>query len=141
MQLKLIALLVVLSLVGCAAAEQYIQIDKAPGTKYQKIGYSSPDPGKMFLVIDLTIENHGYDSVDTNPYRFKVTVDNVQYDIAGVSYSLDSIDKAMLDSVTLKDGGKISGSLAFQVPGTTTDYSFEYVPYSWENYDVKYGKL
>jgi hypothetical protein len=138
MKLKLIVLLAILLLIGCAAAEQYVQINYT-GTSYNKIGYASPDPGKKFLVVDLTIENHGYDSIDTNPYRFKVTVDNVEYDITGASYSLDSIDKAKLDSVTLKDGGKISGSLAYQVPAATTSYSFKYVPYAWENYDVKYN--
>ena len=95
------------------ADQQYIQANFA-GKFYSIMGYSSPDPGKKFLVIDLTIENHGYDSFDTDPYRFKVTADKVQYDIAGASYYLDSIGKAMLDSVTLRDGGKISGFLAYK---------------------------
>jgi hypothetical protein len=135
--MKAIVVLAVLLMIGCAAAEQYVQINYA-GTSYDKIGYSSPDPGKKFLVVDLAIENYGYDSVETNPYRFTVTIDNVEYDIAGVSYSLDSIGKAKLDNVKLKDGGKISGSLAYQVPAATTSYSFRYTTYSWEDYDVKY---
>ena len=123
---------------GNVSAESYINIYE-DSTTYAKIGSSTPAPGKIYMVSDITIENHGYDEVETNPYRFKVSIDHVEYDHSSATYFyLEDIGKAALDSVTLRDGGKISGSLIYEVPKGTNKYGFRYDAYDWEDFDVRY---
>ncbi len=62
--------------------------------------------GFLKLVVDVTIENGGYESFNTSPERFSVTVNNYSY------HSSESD----LQTVDLPDGDKISGKLVFQVP-------------------------
>jgi len=123
---------------GNVSAESYINIYE-DSTTYAKIGSSTPAPGKIYMVSDITIENHGYDEVETNPFRFKVVIDNVEYEPSSATYFyLEDIGKAALDSVTLRDGGKISGSLIYEVPKGTNKYGFRYDAYDWEDFDVRY---
>lgn len=126
---------------GNVSAESYINIYE-DSTTYAKIGSSTPAPGKIYMVSDITIENHGYDEVETNPFRFKVTIDNVEYEPSSATYFyLEDIGKAALDSVTLRDGGKISGSLIYEIPKWppgSHSYGFRYDTYNWEDFDVRY---
>ena len=62
--------------------------------------------GLLKLVLDLTIENRGYESFKTSPDGFLVTVNDYPY------YYSDGD----LDTIELRDGEKISGEVAFQVP-------------------------
>lgn len=110
---------------------------KYSGQLVDKLGYLEPGPGKVYLVVKIDIENHGYSGVDTNPYKFTVEANNIEYDISGATYmGLSDAGYAMLDSVTLKDGGKTSGYLAYEVPKGTSEYSLTYSHW-FEN--VKYN--
>jgi plastocyanin len=88
--------------------------------------------GKVFLVITMNIENHGYKEFNTNPFFFKVISNNVKYDVSGYSLTID--DK--LDSVNLLDGGYIKGSIAFEVPSSIENYQIQYN--GWSNYEIIY---
>jgi hypothetical protein len=121
-RVNLMLSLVVLMLVSMTSAEQYVQVDSS-GQTIDKISYATPNIGKTFLLVDITISNHGYDNVNTNPSYFQVEVNKVKYSYESVSYSLGDIGKPILDSVGLGDGGQISGYLVFQIPADTTNWT------------------
>ncbi len=94
--------------------------------------YSEAPQGKVYLIVTMTIENHGYKEFNTNPYTFKLIANNIKYDIAAESYSL----KDKLDTVDLLDGGSLKGSLAFEVPSDIGNYQIQIE--SWREYNINY---
>jgi hypothetical protein len=75
------------------------------------MGYSTPKKGKEFVIVNVTIRNLGQDEVSYNPFDFKVQDANgAQEDETFVSLD-DS-----LNSGTLAPGGKVTGSIPFEVP-------------------------
>ncbi len=101
--------------------------------KVNSIGeYSQAATGKVFLVITMNIENHGYKEFSTNPFFFKVISNNVKYDTSGYSFTID--DK--LDSVDLLDGGSTKGSLVFEVPSGIGNYQLQYGGFG--DYEIVY---
>ena len=50
--------------------------------------WNKADPGYTYLVLDLDIENRGYDSFSTNPLNFSVVVNNVKYNVFMFSASI-----------------------------------------------------
>ncbi|MHC1688016.1 MAG: DUF4352 domain-containing protein [Methanothrix sp.] len=126
----------------CAASDKQITVTVGKGTLMDKVGYSEAQPMKTYLVLPLTIENSGYDSVDYNPIYCKVTVNGVQYNDAFIGYSLAQAGYPSLDDmVTLKDGGKINGYMGFEVPSGTSSYEFTFEPVSFMGgYNIVYVK-
>lgn len=113
--------------------EPYVLI-KCQGTLYDEISqYTEADPGKVYLVTDLQIENHGYDEFSVNPNYVKVVINNVQYDYSWVD--VGDLGLSSLDSVTLMDGGMVCGAVAFEIPSSTNQYSLVWK--AWESYNVK----
>jgi hypothetical protein len=114
---------------------QYVLINKsAELTDY--IGqYTESFSGKTFLVVDMTIENHGYDSVEINPNYFGVVIDKVAYPYDKATFSTES----PLTSLALLDGGKTSGKLVFQIPEDKTEYVLVFAGQREEK--VIYGNL
>ena len=66
---------------------------------------------RHFLVINISIENRGYETFNTAPERFYVMVSNARF----------NFDPALSDLRTLDvpDRGKILGKLSFEVPSGT----------------------
>ncbi len=75
------------------------------------------DSGSV-LVLDMTIENRGYDSFKTAPEYFTVMVSNA-------SFKYDPA-KSDLKTVELADGARLSGRLAFTVPSGTASSKVGY---------------
>jgi hypothetical protein len=125
----------------------YFEEEPPPVTQKITITYSSmtttqigtgyfpdkPDPGNVFLVLDMTIKNQGYDSFSTNQFYFSVIVDNVEYDTAFVT-ELDN----ELKLVDVLDGGTVRGKLAFEVPNKVTTLGFEVVYGAWNDYNIEW---
>lgn len=85
-------------------------LDTISYTLIDKWGYTNtPDPGYIFLVLDLDIENQGYESIDVGSYCFDVVVNNIQYDSTYIGLE-DS-----LNHVGLLDGGRLTGKVTFEV--------------------------
>ncbi|MCS3901014.1 hypothetical protein J3E06_000698 [Methanococcus voltae] len=92
--------------------------------------------GKKYLIVDITVYNNGYDEISVNPLYFDAIVDGVEYDYSIDSYSLEND----LDSVNLRNGGKTSGSLAFEIPeDSSSTYSIEYNPITWDKLNIIYN--
>jgi hypothetical protein len=134
----LILSLVVLMLVSIVSAEQYVQVDSSGQAINQISAYSTPDVGKIYLLVHITISNHGYDDVYTNPNNFQVEINKVKYGYDSASYSLSDIGKPKLDTAHLSDGGQISGYLVFQIPADAPRYDLIYDP-GYPPMKVKYN--
>ncbi len=77
----------------------------------KSLGYSTPKAGKEYVIVNVTIRNLGSDEVSYNPFDFKVQDANG----AQESETFASLDDS-LNSGTLAAGGKVSGSMPFEVP-------------------------
>ncbi|MGB8217859.1 MAG: DUF4352 domain-containing protein [Candidatus Methanoperedens sp.] len=83
--------------------------------------YGEVNPGNVFLVITMNIENHGYEKFHVSPSFFHLIANNIKYVESG-SYQLDDV----LARVDIPDGGSINGSIAFEVPSNIGSYQLQY---------------
>jgi hypothetical protein len=74
-------------------------------------GYNTPKSGKEYVIVNVSIRNLGTGEVSYNPYDFKVQDANGAQE--GITYA--SLDDS-LNSGTLAPGGKVTGSMPFEVP-------------------------
>jgi len=105
-------------------------------TTTQQIGeWSKAKPGYVYLVLDLHIENQGYDSFSTNPLFFYVVVSNVKYSVAfvmGLENELGAVD--------LLDGGKAAGRIAFEVPSDVSSAGYQIRYEAFRQYNIEWVK-
>ena len=80
-----------------------------------------PNEGKVFLEVNMTISNLGYESFNTNPYYFYVIADNIKYSYDGIIYTLEC-----WDTVDIMNGGVYNGTLIFQIPTSASSVSIGY---------------
>lgn len=110
-----------------------VQTTNTPETQYDvvinfterfdtSIDYSKASEGYTYLIVTLEIHNNVDTTFNTNPLDFYVTTNNVKYTLDFATYSLPDALKA----VEVLKGGTVSGSIAFQVPKTSTDYQLYY---------------
>jgi len=92
-------------------------------------GYVQSDPRNVFLVVNLTIKNNGYEEFSTNPYYFDAVADGVRYGFDNRTWNV-----ANWEPIELIIGETYSGTLIFQIPATaqsvTVDYMREYHEYT-----------
>lgn len=79
-----------------------------------------PSAGDIFLQVDMTIKNNGYDKFNTNPLYFELVVNNVAYTLNYNSFIIDN----RLQIVNVLNGGSTSGSLLFEIPQSESSASF-----------------
>ncbi len=87
------------------------------------ISYSTAKTGKEYVIVNVTIQNQGSDEVSFNTFDFKIQDTNgAQTSADASSYSLED----SLNSGSLAPNGKITGSLAFEIPeGTNAKLIFQ----------------
>ena len=125
-------LLVFLGMCGTVASDDKYILWDFDGYTTNQVGIFNPSSGYVYLVVDLEFENHGYSEFEVNPFYFEAVVNKVSYPCDAAMFDT-SIN--ILPTVTLQDGGKISGQVVYQVPKGTTTYSIEYTGFTWMGYD------
>jgi hypothetical protein len=110
------------NLVSTSDMRQYDATIRYTEKFLDNISYSQPTGGFTYLVVRLEIQNHVDKNFRVGPSYFSVTVNNVKYDYDGATYWLPD----GLKSVELLKGGMVPGSLAFEVPVGTRDYTLTY---------------
>jgi len=99
------------------------------------IGYSEPLKGYTYLILTFDISNNIDRDFSTNPNSFKVTINNIVYDYDSATFSLED----QLRSVDVQKGGRITGSLAFEVPQGATEYTITYDPFlSFHTWNIEW---
>lgn len=92
--------------------------------------YNTPDAGKEYVIVNVTIKNLGKDEVSYNPYDFKMQDANG----AQESTAFATLDDS-LNSGTLAPNGKVTGSIPFEIPiGTNAKLIFQ--PSFWSDYRI-----
>lgn len=81
--------------------------------------------GSIYLVLNLEIENHGYETFNTNPMFWSVVIDGQDYRSEIVLIGDD------LEAGSVADGGSTSGRVAFIVPRTAegAELEIKYTPF------------
>lgn len=93
--------------------------------------YNKAPQGKTYLIVTLEIENKGYKKFNTNSFYWEAEVNKLRYSASSATFSLN--DK--LELVDVLDGGKVKGSIAFEVPEGTVSYTTYYnAPFT--NYNI-----
>jgi len=97
-----------------------------------------PPESQLYLLLDLTIENRGYESFNTAPERFTLVMGEIFGETGSrppISYDgefSDERDEAFTDlrSYDLQDGGRLTGKIAYRVPrdilAMTESYRIDY---------------
>lgn len=92
--------------------------------------YNTPDAGKEYVIVNVTIRNLGKDEVSYNPFDFKVQDANGAQENSTFATLDDS-----LSSGTLAPNGKVTGSMPFEVP-TGTNAKLIFQPSFWSDQRV-----
>lgn len=96
--------------------------------------YHNPDDGKEFIEVNVTLENLGDSETSYGTYDFSmVNSDGSKVDVDFQTYSIDG----GLSSAELIAGGKITGTLVFQVPQNDSKLTLYYSPSIWSDKYVK----
>ncbi len=95
-------------------------------------GYTYPDNGKEYVVVTVQIVNNGSNQVSFNTFDFQIqdssgVLKNEAF-IPGVENPLNSGDLAA--------GGKVTGTLAYEVPKGDAGLKLIFKPGFWDNRSV-----
>jgi hypothetical protein len=121
---------------GCVSSRASVSVSSALNPAivitYSPVFTDYAASGNLNLLLDMTIENKGYQSFNTSPDQFAVTVNNYTY----------STRESELPAIDLPDGGLINGKLVFQVPAVaaTTRVGFQVKHSGQTQYNVQWHK-
>ena len=87
-----------------------------------QISFNTPKSGYTYLILTLYIQNNVDTEFITNPLYFFVTINNIKYEVGFAAYALPDT----LATARLFKGGIMTGSIAFQVPKGTVNYTPSY---------------
>ena len=139
-----VAVLISISLAACGqplsstSPDKYILLESQHGAILHELGYDKADFGKAYLLVNFSIENHGYGEFPIDPSCFKIVINKVIYNQEYISSMAEEGYPPLDGDVALADGGKISGYLAFLVPDDMTAYAPRYKSYSWDRFNVSW---
>jgi hypothetical protein len=134
----LVVFSIAIILLACGCVQQqpasYIQLNRSASLSDYVGRYTEASEGKTFLIVNMTLENHGYKTFEINPNYFGVVINQVAYPYDKATFLTNN----PLTTAVLLDGGKVSGYLVFQVPKGITDYDLKYIGSG--DYQFIYGK-
>jgi hypothetical protein len=100
----------------CTGPSQSIFINYSSSIANTIGDYNKAPQGKTYMIVTLEIENKGYNKFSTNSLYWEAEVNKLKYSTSFATFSLN--DK--LELVDVLDGGKVKGSIAFEVPEGTS---------------------
>ncbi|OJH20282.1 hypothetical protein BLX88_04085 [Bacillus obstructivus] len=105
------------------------KVEKSNGNEFDK-----PQQGKEFVIVTVQIENDGKDNISYNPFDFKMA--NSQGQITDQTFTTINNDTA-LQSGELAPKGKVSGTIAFEMPTGDTALQLQYTASFWSDKKIK----
>jgi hypothetical protein len=96
-----------------------------------------PSSGTELAIVNLTIENSGYEAFETSKTYFSAVVNGVAYKYDSTCYAND-----LLPDTKIADGGIAKGNVTFTLPAATlgSDIALQYTgPGTYEISWVKNG--
>jgi hypothetical protein len=136
-------LLITLLLPGCSSGQSgtvteskqivitytAIKSDELSGTYFQ----NKPQAGKVYLVLDITIENRSDEPFNIDPLGFLLVAKSVQYKRA---FLFEVEDAIQLGIVPIS--GRVEGRLVFEVPEDIGSFDMQYN--GDKTYNIKWVK-
>lgn len=113
------------------------ELNNCQGTEHSEIGGVKPSAGNSFVVMGLSIENHGYDGFSVDPSSFSASINGFDYKISPTTYYLDRAGFKPLPSGNLRNGASITGYVAYEIPSGYKDFKVQYA--GWEDVKVQYA--
>jgi hypothetical protein len=104
------------------------KVTKSSGTDIDK-----PKTGNEFVIVTVTIENGGKDTIDYNPLDFKIK--SSQGNITDGAFTTIDND-THLNAGQLAAGGKVSGTLAFEAPKGDSKLQLIFTPSFWSDKNI-----
>lgn len=105
------------------------KVDKSAGDEFDK-----PKQGNEFVIVHVRIENKGKDTIDYNPFDFKLKNSNGQLvDAAITSIGGDTA----LEAGQLTPNGKVEGTITFEAPQGDKGLQLQYTPSFWSDKTIK----
>ena len=105
------------------------KVEKSAGDEFEK-----PQQGKEFVIVHVKIENKGKETIDYNPFDFKLK--NSQGQIVDVAITSIGGDTA-LQAGQLAPNGNVSGTLTFEAPQGDKGLQLQYTPSFWSDKTIK----
>jgi len=104
-------------------------LNNCQGQSFKEIGPYEAGSGKVFLVVGLEIELEGSssDSFYVDSSFFQVDINGNKYPYSLATFSLEPLGLKPLETMTLGNGKKINGYMAFEVPEGFKDFRIEYI--------------
>lgn len=96
--------------------------------------FDTPKKGHEYIVVEVTIENGGSETISYNPFDF--TMKNSQGQILDGAFTLTEQDK-QLSSGELAPKGKVNGVLVFEQPKGDTGLQLIYQPNFWNDGKIR----
>lgn len=85
--------------------------------------YDTPDSGKQYVIVNVTITNTSDESQDYNPYDFKLNVNGNKTDL---DETLSDVNDT-LDAGSLDKGASVSGNMVGQAKINATKMQLDYL--------------
>lgn len=96
--------------------------------------FDTPKEGHEYIIVEVTIENGGSETISYNPFDF--TMQNSQGQILDGAFTLTEQDK-QLSSGELAPKGRVNGVLVFEQPKGDTGLQLIYQPNFWNDGMIK----
>jgi len=107
------------------------------GVTTNRIGVASPKTPEQyytFLIVTYTIINNGYSQFSVSPFYFNVMINAIKYNYDSSSNYVDKY----FPTVTVMEGGTLTGQLAYQIPSYPANVSFNPVYEGVANYNIQW---
>jgi Domain of unknown function (DUF4352) len=105
------------------------KVDKSAGNEFE-----TPKQGNEFVIVHVRIENKGKDTIDYNPFDFKLKNSNGQL----VDPAFSTVDQnTALESGQLAPNGKVEGTISFEAPKGDKGLQLQYTPSFWSDKTIK----
>jgi hypothetical protein len=105
------------------------KVDKSAGNEFDK-----PKQGNEYVIVHVRIENKGKDTIDYNPFDFKLKNSNGQ--LVDPTFSTIDSDTA-LEAGQLTPNGKAEGTISFEAPQGDKGLQLQYTPSFWSDKTIK----
>jgi hypothetical protein len=102
--------------------------------KSQGEDFDEPSDGNEYVIVEVTIDNNGDDTISYNPYHFNIQ--NSQGNITDTTFTTIDSDTS-LSSGDLAPGGTVSGTLAFEAPVDDPELELIFEPSFWSADEVR----
>ncbi|AXF56923.1 DUF4352 domain-containing protein [Salicibibacter kimchii] len=94
----------------------------------------NPDSGNEYVIVEMTIDNDGDDTISYNPYHF--SIQNSDGNITDQAFTTIDSDTS-LSSGDLAPDGTVSGTVVFEAPEDDPELTLIFEPSFWSADEVR----